>query len=446
MNRSRARAAISLALAAGLPAVDVPRPPDKPNVVIIVTDDFGYADMGFTGLKEVATPHLDALATNGVRFSQGYASSGICSPARAGLITGRYQQRWGHDDNACADLALTESTIGDRMKKLGYVTGMIGKWHLGDTPELLPNRRGFDEVFHPAGNAVYFGAKILDSLKGPTVQPSVDKRAYTTEMNSARAADFITRHKGQPFSLYLAFNNVHGPLEVPQSYIDRVTTPVSNPKRKTMLGMILAQDDAVGVVMKTLRETGLESNTLVVLINDNGSYGYLVKEGICDQTPFKGGKSSLWDGGIRVAFVMQWTARWPKAVVYDQPVIGLDVVPTVIAAAGGAIDPAWKLDGVNLLPYVDGTATGAPHEALFWRMTERKQAVRMGDWKMMISDGRHALYNVTKDPGEMTDLARQEPARLADMRARYDRWAADLPPARTEETVKAPTTSPRNEE
>ena len=417
---------------------------NRPNIVVIVADDMGYADLGFTGLKEVATPNIDAIVAHGVHFTQGYASAGICSPSRAGLLTGRYQERWGHDDNACEDLATTESTLGDRLKSLGYTTGMIGKWHQGNAPELLPTRRGFDEVFHPAGNAVYFGAKILDSLRGPDFQPPVGKQVYTTELNAARAADFITRHKNQPFGLYLAFNNVHAPLDVPQKYLDRVTAVTVNPERKVMAGMILALDDAVGVVMKSLRESEVERNTLVVFINDNGSYDKYVKAKVCDQGLLRGGKSTLWEGGIHVPFAMQWKARWPGGASYNHPVIALDVLPTAIAAAGGTIQPTWKLDGVNLLPHLDGKDQSEPHHSLYWRMAQRS-AIRTGEWKLLVSVTpnqqpiKPQLFHLSKDPGERHDLANQFPERVRDMQADWNQWASELPPARTEPVKQGST-------
>jgi arylsulfatase A-like enzyme len=239
-----------IALAASLCWLPAAEPDLQPNIVVVVADDLGYADLGCTGLAQVATPNIDFVFNTGVRFTQGDVSAGICSPSCAGLITGRYQERWGHDDNACEDLALTESTLGDRLQALGYVTVMIGKWHLGSDPTRLPTRRGFDEVFHPAGNARYFGTRVLDSRHGSDFQPAVEKRAYTAELNAARAAEFITRHKDRPFGLYLAFNNVHTPFEVPQVYLDWITVPTANPERRIMLGMILALDDAVGVVRK----------------------------------------------------------------------------------------------------------------------------------------------------------------------------------------------------
>jgi arylsulfatase A-like enzyme len=423
--------------------------PKKPNVVVILMDDVGFGDLGMTGCKDVATPHIDAVAAHGIRFTHGYVSASICSPSRAGLLTGRYQERWGHDGNECEELPTTEVTLADRMKQLGYSTGMVGKWHLGNSRGLLPTMRGFDEVFSPNGNAAYFGARILDSRRSRTsLQPPADKLLYTTELNSARAAEFIGQHRHHPFFLYVAFNNVHGPLEVPQKYIDRITSPMANPDRRKMAAMVSAMDDAVGVVMEALRKSGLEENTLVFLLNDNGSYDHLVRAGVCHSSPFRGGKSTLWEGGIRVPFVMQWKGRYPNPLTFAQPVVSLDIVPTSVAAAGGTVQTAWKLDGVNLLPYLDGAISEAPHPVLYWRMGE-KCAVREGDWKMSIqgppgSDPKPRLFNVVKDEAEHRDLASAHPERVERMLADWKRWNAQLPPPRpgkepSKETGKEPS-------
>lgn len=402
----------------------------KPNVVVILADDLGFGDLGFTGSQDVKTPRSNSLAAGGVTFTQGYVASSLCSPSRAGLLTGRYPQRWGHDNNDCEDLDPDEQTLGDRMRSLGYVTGMIGKWHLGQRLRLLPTTRGFDEVFHPAGNAVYFGAKILDSLRGQGFQPPEDATGYTTELNSARAADFIRRHRADPFCLYVALNNAHGPLQVPAAYRDRVTATTDNADRCTMLAMLLALDDAVGVILDALAETDQADDTLVFFLNDNGSYEKLVKVGVCVNKPFTGGKSTLREGGIRVPFVLRWPARLPAGKTFAPPVSSLDVLPTAIAAAGGSIEPAWRLDGVDLLPFLDGAADGEPHRALYWRM-DQKRAIRKGNWKLLVDPmlgGR--LYDVTSDPGEARNLAAKHPEIVADLAADWNRWNAELPPAR----------------
>ena len=413
---------------------------ERPNIVIILADDLGYADLGFTGCKDVATPYIDSLAANGIRFTQAYVSAPICSPSRAGLMTGRYQQRSGHDDNDTPELSLKEVTLGNRMKACGYFTGMIGKWHLGDDPERLPPARGFDETFHPDGNAAYFGARILDSIKSNKFEPAKDKKLYTTELNSARAADFIRRHKGEPFCLYLAFNNVHLPLEVPQKYIDRITCACSSPDRRKMAAMVLALDDAVGVVLQALKKAGLEENTLIFFLSDNGGVMRFAqgREGISFNTPFTGGKYTVREGGIRTPLVLQWKARFPKARTYDRPVISLDLLPTVISAAAGTINPDWQLDGVNLLPFLDGKVAGDPHAALYWRVKGRI-AIRLGDWKLSraSTSSSKELYNLASDIAEGTNLAIRRPDKVAELEAAWKQWNAQMsPPQQPAKTAK----------
>jgi arylsulfatase A-like enzyme len=414
-------------VAAGHAAAQVkPAGKARPNVVILLADDMGHADVSFTGCNDVRTPNIDALAANGIRFTQGYVAASVCSPSRAGLMTGRYPQRWGHDDNQPPDLALSEATIGNRMKELGYFTGMIGKWHLGDTPELLPPARGFDETYHPDGNAIYFGARVLDSLKSNKFEPPTDNTLYTTELNSARAADFIQRHTDRPFCLYVAFNNVHGPLQVPQKYIDRISPEVTNPDRRKMVAMVLAMDDAVGVVMQALRETGLEENTLVFFLNDNGGSMQYVPNGVVFNTPFSGGKSTMREGGFRTPFVLQWKARFPVGRTYDRPVSSMDILPTAVSAAGGTVKPEWNLDGVNLLPFLQGQVAGDPHELFCWRM-QKANAIRKGDWKALyLESDRPQLFNLAEDAAEQNNLAGKHPEKVAELVADWKQWNARM--------------------
>ncbi len=398
----------------------------KPNIVVILADDMGFADLGFAGGTDVVTPNIDALASKGVRFTQAYDAASISSPSRAGIMTGRYQERWGHDGNECQELPLEEKTMGDRMKELGYTTGMIGKWHLGDTPELLPPSRGFDEVYHPLGNAIYFGTKVLDTRISMQFIPAKDKTLYTTDLNTNRAIEFISQHKQNPFFLYLAFNNVHNPLVVPQSYIDKVKSTTQNEDRKKMLAMILALDDAVGKVINTLKENKLDKNTLVIFLNDNGSYEKFVKSGQCESTPLRGGKSTLYEGGIRTHMIFHWPKVFPKPFLYDQPVISLDLLPTMIAASGNQINTTWKLDGVNLLPFLNPKTKDTPHDYLFWRMIQ-KSAVRQGDWKVLNpSSEKPELYNLKDDISETNDLAAKHPEIVKNMVAKWKLWNADL--------------------
>jgi len=434
------RMRITLALLAGLlagarPSLHAANPP-RPNIVLILADDLGHADLGFNGCKDVGTPNIDSIAANGIRFEQGYVTAPICSPSRTALLTGRHNQRWGQDGNDTPmALPLTESTLGDRLKELGYATGCVGKWHVdapGQGPEYLPTMRGFDEVFHPDGNAIFFNARVLDSRVSRTgFKPAKDKTAYTTELNTARAVELINQWKDQPFFLYLAYHNVHMPLEAPQKYLDRITTPGLDPERRTMAAMVLALDDGVGEVMAALRQNGIEENTMVIFLNDNGGVFLLDgnRPGVSFNAPLNGGKYTLKEGGIRVPFLMQWKARFPQAGSFEPPVSALDVVPTVVAACGGVVREEWSLDGVNLLPYLEGKTKGAPHEELFWRVNDRI-AMRKGDWKLHRPNEGHPweLFNLKEDIGEARNLAKTHPEKLAELHEEWQRWNARMAP------------------
>ncbi|HNT88139.1 MAG TPA: sulfatase-like hydrolase/transferase, partial [Candidatus Hydrogenedentes bacterium] len=343
----------------------------RPNIIVILADDLGYGDLGVTGCKDVPTPHIDAIATGGVRFTHGYVSCPVCSPTRAGLMTGRYQQRFGHwynpgppvDEQPNIGLPLSETTIADRLKEAGYATGLVGKWHLGLGPEFHPMKRGFDEFFgFPHGSHSYVDSRA--DTKNPIMRgtEAVDEPAYLTEAFTREAVDFIRRRAGAPFFLYLSYNAVHGPLQAPDAYLERFKA-IEDETRRTYAAMLSALDDGVGAVLAALREKGIEEDTLVFFLSDNG--GPIAVNG-SRNTPFSGAKGTLQEGGIRVPFFLRWPERLPAGRTCDLPVISLDILPTCLAAAGGALPSDAPLDGVNLLPYLAGNE-GAPHDYLFWR-------------------------------------------------------------------------------
>jgi len=407
--------------------------PAKPNILIIVGDDMGYADVGFHGCREIPTPNLDALAASGVRFSSGYVSGPYCSPTRAGLLTGRYQTRFGHEFNprdANNGLPLDQKTIADRLKTAGYVTGIVGKWHLGGDPEFHPQKRGFDEFYgFLGGGHDYF--KSAGILRG--TQP-VTELDYTTDAFGREAAAFIERHKRERWFLYLAFNAVHTPMQATDDRLARFAH-VNNTNRRTYDGMMLALDDAVGRVKRQLVDAGLEEETLVFFISDNGGPtmpGTTVNASRND--PLRGSKRTTLEGGIRVPFLVSWPGHL-KAGVYSQPVIQLDLTATALAAAGVQAPPDWKLDGLNLLPYLLGDEKGPPHDALFWRFGQQI-AVRAGDYKLVRYD-RNAdtltgernqpvtpakLYNIATDLGEKNDLAAAMPEKVKELQSKWDAW------------------------
>lgn len=401
----------------------------KTNIVLLFGDDLGQADIGCYGGKEIPTPNIDSIARNGVRITDGYVSCPYCAPTRAGLMTGRYQTHFGFEFNpgpaAQAQenfgLPLTETTVAQRLKELGYRTGMFGKWHLGYRPELHPMKRGFDEFFGFLGGAhSYLDARadaanpIYDGLT-PT-----EKFDYGTDEYGQRAAKFIEKNKDQPFFVYVPFNAVHTPMEATPKYLDRFAS-IADPQRRKYAAMLSALDENVGVVLKTLEKHKLTDKTLVVFLTDNGGP---TPVNTSRNEPLHGFKAQVWEGGIRIPWVMQWPGHLPKGKVFSNPVIALDLLPTFVTAAGGKVDSSWKVDGVDLVPHLSGKAKGVPHERLFWRFG-RQWAMREGDWKLMsMGDPAPSLFNLRADVGENKDLAAAEPARVASMKAAWDAWNA----------------------
>jgi arylsulfatase A-like enzyme len=411
----------------------------KPNILIIVGDDMGYGDVGFHGCKDIPTPQLDSLAASGVRFTNGYVSGPYCSPTRAGLLTGRYQQRFGHEFNPSGNhgLPLTETTLADRLKAAGYATGIVGKWHLGAAPEMHPLKRGFDEFYgFLAGAHSYFN--VAGILRG--TEP-VNELDYTTDAFGREAIAFIDRHKNNPWFLYLAFNAVHTPMHATDDRLAKFPD-IADKQRRTYDAMMLAMDENIGRVRKHLADAGLAENTLVIFISDNGGptmAGVTVNGSRND--PLRGSKRTTLEGGIRVPFVFSWPSR-VKSAVFDQPAIQLDLHATVLAAAGVDVKPEWKLDGVNLLPFLSGEKAGPPHDALYWRFGDQ-MAIRAGDFKLVRYDtnaetnaGRGhrepvsaaKLYNLANDIGETKDLAETMPDTLKELQSKWDEWNKTLVP------------------
>lgn len=411
-------------------------PSKKPNIILIVADDLGYADLGFQGGKEIPTPHLDSLAKNGVRFTNGYVSGPVCSPTRAGLMTGRYQQRFGHEFNPGAQftnpetnepigLSTNEITVADLLKQAGYKTGMVGKWHLGEIEKFHPLKRGFEEYFgflrgsHPyldpsnSGNApIYRGFE------------QVTEKDYLTDAFAREAVAYIDRHKSDPFFLYLTFNAVHTPLEAPARYLERFTH-ISDEKHRTYTAMLSAMDDAVGQVLGKLAEHGLSEDTLIFFISDNGGPS---PANTSSNSPLRATKATVFEGGVRVPFLMHWPRALPKGYEYSKPVISLDILPTVVQAAGGTLPSDRPYDGVDLLPYVAGSKAESPHDTLCWRFGERR-AIRQGDWKLVtIEEDDPQLFNLADDISETNDLASKFPEKVETLQAAFKQWEAPMIP------------------
>lgn len=464
-----------LAVGAASPAAAKQAGPQRPNVVVIVTDDMGYGDPSLYGNRLIETRNIDSIGREGVMFTDGYASAPLCSPSRAGLVTGRYQQRFGfeqqisngafpelrevrEEDGSLAPVQgeaeflrrgvpASEKNIGEIFRSQGYRTAVIGKWHLGNGPEFLPNNRGFDHSF------VFYGNTSLQSknLSDPDMLSfKVDYHdelplvAWSREgLNAVRkngqivnvedfllfrfrdeAVQFIEDNKNKPFLLYLPLNAPQPPLQVPSTYFERLRADIRNINARAYNALLLAEDDAVGAVLDKLKSTGLDRNTIVFFVSDNGSS--VSRPG--RNAPFSGGKTSTLEGGIRVPYMIRWPAQLPAGQVYRKPVSLLDILPTAAAAAGLALPRDRALDGVNLLPYLKD-AGGTPHDILYWKLGA-ESAVRMDRWKLWLNTrtGAAKLFDLERDPAEANDLSASEPAVFTDLKTRYDAWNAALPP------------------
>jgi len=462
------RLLLAVCLLLGLSALTA-QAADRPNIIIFLADDLGYADIGVNGCKDIPTPHVDAIAKNGVRFTDGYAAHPVCSPSRAALMSGMYQHRFGFEHNsgperyAAPNFGMPRDvpSLAEKLKAAGYATGMVGKWHIGFKEGLRPHERGFDFHFgflSGARSYVPNNPRELDPIVRNGT-PVKDEKEYLTDAFARESVEFISRSKDKPFFLYVAFNAVHSPLEATEKYEARFPH-ITDRKRKTYAGMLSALDDAVGRVMAKVRELGQEENTLVFFYSDNGGP---TPETSSRNDPLRGYKGQMFEGGIRVPFVMQWKGKIPAGQTYREPVMGFDCHATALAAAN--VDVSLRetnvlprsdratLDGVNLLPFVtsfnpqpqarnDGaSATEAedprlrlrvkrPHEQLFWRAGSQ-HAARVGDWKLV--DTRTAapmLFNLRDDIGEQHDLAASHSDKLQELQAAFAQWEKGTQPAK----------------
>ncbi len=401
---------------------------ERPNIIVIFTDDHGYADLSCQEiLDDVRTPHIDALAAGGVRMKSGYVTAPQCVPSRAGLLTGRYQNRFGVESNRKPlDGFRAERTVAERLKAAGYATGMVGKWHLGRPQEIVEH--GFDDVFYQGGSWTNF------DLDGASVEPGTRVNGpYHLDAKSAAARAFIARHHDEPFFLYVAYRAPHVPLDAPKKYLDRFPGEMPE-RRRQALAMLSAVDDGVGGIVASIRKFGVEERTLIFFIGDNGAPLKIHRVDApgggpgwdgSRNDPLNGEKGMLSEGGIRVPFVVSWKGQIPPGQIYDHPVISLDVAATAIAQAGLPRDPA--LDGVDLVPFLDGTRSSAPHATIYWRWISQA-AIREGRWKFLRAGAREYLFDLEADRGEKTNRAKAHPEIARRMRTKLEAWSSELKP------------------
>ena len=410
---------------------------DQPNFILIVADDLGFADVGFNGSTQINTPYIDQLAKTGVRFTEGYVSSPVCSPSRAGLLTGVNQVAFGHDNNIGGNqpgfdpqflgLPLSQLTLADRLKSLGYATGLVGKWHLGQEAHFHPLKRGFDEFWgYTGGGHDYFtsspngkGYKAPIECNYKTPDPII----YITDDKGDECVDFIERHKDHPFFLFASFNAPHTPMQAIQEDLE-LFSHIKDPKRRTYAAMVHRLDVNVGKIVEALERYKLRENTLIVFISDNGGP---TNSNASLNAPYNGQKGILLEGGIHVPFVMSWPNTLPVGKVYKHPVTSLDIAPTFVELGGEDPDQDDDFDGVNLLPYVLGEKEGRPHQELKWRFTI-SAAIRTGEWKLIrLPDRLPLLYHLPSDTSELKDVSIKHLAKTEELLKKLGDWDVELP-------------------
>ena len=411
---------------------------ERPNFVVIVADDLGFADVGYHGSEEIPTPNIDSIAAQGVHFLHGYSNGAICTPTRAALLTGRYQNRLGCDTTIAPYKRAAGSTIGlptdaptiaERLKPLGYATGMFGKWHLGGELEenrtLMPPSRGFDEFYGILeGAALYFDANNRERKYRREYLPMDGEQDYYTDAIGREAVSFIKRHKDQPFLCYVPFTAPHAPRQAKQEHLDKFSH-IEPLKRRELVAMVYSLDENVGRILDALKQEGLEEDTLVVFFSDNG--GKPNDNGSIN-TPLRGEKTQLFEGGIRVPFCLRWPGIIPAEQIYASPILSMDLFPTLYQAAGGTIQADWQIDGVNLMPYLLGKKTSAPHEALYWREFTNF-AIQHQGWKLIRQHNRSYLFYLTEDPNETQNLFQQHPEKAEALKCMWQQWDTDnVPP------------------
>lgn len=428
----------------------------RPNILVIIADDLGYHDVGFQGCKDIATPHLDALAKRGLRCTNGYVSHPFCSPSRAGLLTGRYQQRFGHENNpewlpesTVAGLPLSQTTLPQVLKAAGYRTLAIGKWHLGAHPQFHPNRRGFDYFYGFLGSGHVYLADANSSVeyKIPMNRNGKEETltGYLTDVLGQEASQAIKANEHNPWFMYLTFNAPHTPFHLTPALMERTKHFQKGP-RPLYAGLVMGMDDAIGEVCATLKNSGQEENTVIFFMSDNGGWINMTqientqsaKERVraaasvgvslthSENTPFRGGKGQVYEGGTHVPFLVSWPGVIAQGKDYMQPVSSLDIFATVAKLADAKV-PEWNtMDGVNLMPFLTGENLQSPHERLFWRTDGGSNwAIREGNWKLVKQGEQVELFDLEHDIGEAKDLSSIQPDVVIRLKRAYESWNKD---------------------
>lgn len=417
---------------------------ERPNLILILTDDLGYADVGFNGCQDIPTPNIDRIAEQGVKFTNGYVTWAACGPSRAGMITGRHQERFGFSRNPLfapndpeMGLPLSEETLADVLKKANYKSAILGKWHLGAHESLHPLKRGFDDFYgFLSGGHHYLPEKwiLADEYEAKTQfdgystkllrnHDRVEENEYLTDALSREAVNYIAKYQESPFFIYLAYNAPHTPLQATEKYLKKFDH-IKDKKRKTYAAMVSAVDYGVGRVLDQLDALNLSENTIVVFLSDNGGPEH---RNASDNSPLRGQKGDLYEGGIRVPFAMKWPSKISAGTIYDAPIVSLDIFATIIAQGQRRIETKNEIDGVNLIPYITRKMDGEPHERLFWRTFDKDHyALRNGKNKLVRHDGKDHLFDLNKDISEKKSLNQVNPVIFNSLYEEYKDWRTQL--------------------
>lgn len=411
----------------------------KPNIVLILSDDAGYADFGFQSDRLIPTPHIDRIAREGIRFTNGYVTGSVCSPSRAGMLTGIYQAKFGHTTNFIQGvrydqpydslgLPINQKLVGDYLKPLGYTTGLIGKWHLGNAAHFHPNRRGFDHFWGFLWGSSHYYTDKPRFFEENERELNASAYPYTTDAIGNQSAAFIEANAQTPFFLFVSFNAPHSPMEAKPELFSRFLAQLKDSGRALNAALTHNMDENVGKIFSALEKKGLLKNTILVFTNDNGGQ---IQMSYADNYPLRGMKADVYEGGIRVPMAMRWPGEIPSGTVVDMPVTSLDFLPTFLKAAGARLsDPQYRLlDGRDLHQMINRPNPSDAERSLFWYVNVNKGCIRKGKYKMLFQPGLPPeLYDLDADVSERNNLTSTLPAIAQELEKEFQEWAKTLPP------------------